>query len=174
MVIDVSQQLKEPVGSTRHYGFGYSGHSPDEADLPLEGEIRLTRTDRGIFITGTLNTRVEAACSRCLGAFDQPLTLKIEEEILPVLDLSTGASSSWPGEEGVFTINDKQEFDLGEAVRQYALLALPMKPLCRQDCAGLCPNCGHNFNRGPCSCPAPDDPRLAPLKKLVSDEERMG
>ncbi len=168
MVIDVSQQLKEPIGSTCHYRFGHGGDSQGEADFPIEGEIRLTRTDRGIFVSGTLNTRIEAVCSRCLGTFDQPLTLKIEEELLP------GASPSWPGEEGVFIINDKQEFDLGEAVRQYALLALPMKPLCRQDCAGLCPTCGHNLNLGLCSCPAPDDPRLALLKKLVSGEERMG
>jgi len=174
MVIDVCEQLKERIGSTRHYSFGRSGNSQDEADFPLQGEISLTRTERGILVTGVLNTRVEAMCSRCLGTFHQPLTLKIEEELLPTVDSSTGAHLSWPEEEGAFIINDKQEFDLGEAVRQYALLALPMKPLCREDCAGLCPTCGHNLNLGPCSCAAPIDPRLALLKKLVTSEEKDG
>lgn len=174
MVIDVCEQLKERIGSTRHYSFGRSGNSQDEADFPLQGEISLTRTERGILVTGVLNTRVEAMCSRCLGTFHQPLTLKIEEELLPTVDSSTGAHLSWPEEEGAFIISDKQEFDLGEAVRQYALLALPMKPLCREDCAGLCPTCGHNLNLGPCSCAAPIDPRLAPLKKLVTSEEKDG
>ena len=171
MVIDVSQQLKEPIGSTRHYSFRPGGDSADKAEFPIEGELSLLRTDRGIFVTGILNTGVEAVCSRCLGTFDQPLTLKMEEELLPTLDPSTKASI--PGEGGAFTINENQEFDLGEAVRQYALLALPMKPLCREDCAGLCPSCGHNLNLGRCNCPTPIDPRFAPLKKLASGEERI-
>lgn len=174
MVIDVSQQLKAPIGSIRRYSFSQSGDSFDEAESPLEGELSLLRTDRGIFVTGVLNTRVEAVCGRCLGTFDQPLTLKIEEELLLTADPSTGASIPGQGEGGAFTINENQEFDLGEAVRQYALLALPMKPLCREDCAGLCSSCGHNLNLGSCNCPDPIDPRLAPLAKLVSGEERIG
>lgn len=174
MVIDVSQQLKEPIGSIRHYSFSQGGDSPDKAEFPLEGEVSLLRTDRGIFATGILNTRVEAVCSRCLGTFDQSLPLKIEEELLLTVEPSAGASMPGLGEGGAFTINESQEFDLGEVVRQYALLALPMKPLCREDCAGLCPSCGHNLNLGPCNCPAPIDPRFAPLAKLVSGEERIG
>ena len=173
MVIDVSQLLKEPIGSMRHYSFSQSGDSADTTEFPLEGELSLLRTDRGIFVNGSLNTRVEAVCSRCLSDFDQPLTLKIEEELLLTVDTSTGASIPAQGEVGAFTINENQEFDLGEAVRQYVLLSLPMKPLCREDCAGLCPSCGRNLNVGPCSCSQPIDPRLAPLAKLVSGEGRM-
>jgi uncharacterized protein len=73
-------------------------------------------------------------------------------------------------EEGAFTIDENQEIDLSEAVRQYMLLALPMKPLCREECAGLCPSCGHNLNLGPCGCPPSDiDPRFAPLTRLALD-----
>ena len=50
------------------------------------------------------------------------------------------------------TMTIDQVLDLSEAVRQYALLALPMKPLCQEDCAGLCPQCGANLNGGSCSC----------------------
>ena len=144
MIIDVSQQLKEPVGSYRHYRISESDTSP------IYGEVDLLRTDRGIFVSGTLNTTHKAVCSRCLSSFEQPLTLRIEEEYLS------------KAEEGAFTIGEHQEIDLSEAVRQYALLVLPMKPLCSEDCAGLCHRCGHNLNLGPCDCLTSYlDPRFA-------------
>jgi uncharacterized protein len=58
--------------------------------------------------------------------------------------------------------------DLGQLVREQILLLLPMKPLCKESCAGLCPVCGTNLNTGSCACsPEWDDPRLAPLKALA-------
>ena len=70
---------------------------------------------------------------------------------------------------------DGDRLDLGEVVREQVLLALPLKPLCREDCRGLCPRCGQNRNLGPCGCPPPEepgDPRLEPLRKLV-DKNRQ-
>lgn len=152
MIIDVSQLLKEPVGTHRRYQISETG------DPPVHGDVDLLRTDRGIFARGTLETSLQAVCSRCLSSFDQPLTLRVEEEYLA------------RAEEDAFAVDEHQEIDLSEAVRQYALLALPMKPLCREDCAGLCPRCGHNLNLGPCHCPANDiDPCLAPLAMLGKD-----
>jgi len=172
MIIDVSQQLKQPIGSTRRYSINETSNSPDGEEFSIYGEVSLLRTDRGILMTGILNTRIKAVCSRCLGDFDQPLTLKLEEEFLPVVGPSIGTSLPWSGEDGAFVIDENQEIDLGEVVRQCTLLALPMKPLCRGDCAGLCPSCGRNLNLGPCSCPGAVDPRFAELAKLVLGEER--
>jgi uncharacterized protein len=57
---------------------------------------------------------------------------------------------------------------LNEAIRQYALLARPVKPLCWEDCAGICQTCGQNLNQEPCSCPAPEiDPRWSKLTELL-------
>ena len=59
------------------------------------------------------------------------------------------------------------QIDLNELLREQFYLALPMKPLCREDCAGLCPQCGTNLNTGTCQCTTEwEDPRLAPLKGL--------
>ena len=152
MIIDVSQQLKEPIGSRRRYQLDGSG------DPPVWGEVELVRTDRGIFLKGTLRSNIKAVCSRCIDAFDYPVTQKVEEEYLS------------KAEEGSFKINGQGEIDLGEAARQYLLLAVPMKPLCKEDCAGLCPCCGHNLNIGPCRCPESNiDPRLAPLASWGKD-----
>ena len=87
----------------------------------------------------------------------------MEEEYLP-LSASVEADA--------FVIDESHVLDLGEAVRQYTLLALPMKPVCRETCAGLCPCCGTNLNHGPCGCAVghPDPPR-AQLKSLVKGRQ---
>jgi len=60
------------------------------------------------------------------------------------------------------------QIDVNEVLREQFYLVLPMKPLCREDCAGLCPQCGTNLNGGACGCEPPvEDPRLAPLRKLM-------
>jgi uncharacterized protein len=61
-----------------------------------------------------------------------------------------------------------EEIDLTPLVHEQALLALPTRPLCSDDCRGLCSRCGANLNAGPCGCPAaPAEPRLAALHALT-------
>jgi uncharacterized protein len=170
--INVSQLLKENIGSVRNY----------EADTTIDidgnnnvirGKVRLMRTDRGILASSSLRTDINISCSRCLSPFDYTLALHIEEEYFPTIDISTGAPLPSPEESGSFTIDENNILDLTEAIRQYALLAVPMKPLCHEECAGLCPVCGVNLNQSSCDCPStPADPRWAELSKLaLSDTE---
>jgi uncharacterized protein len=66
---------------------------------------------------------------------------------------------------------ENDEIDLGQLMREQFYLALPMKPLCREDCKGLCAQCGTNLNTGTCDCsPVWEDPRLAALKNLGTRE----
>jgi len=169
MQINVAQQLKSSIGVVR--GYELSG-SVDIDDSPavVAGEVRLVRTDRGILVQGRLHTELEIECSRCLSLFNCPLTLNIEEEYFPTTDVDSGGQVSLPDEPGHFTIDEHNILDLTEAVRQYALLAMPMKPLCREDCAGLCHHCGYNLNLGPCDCPTEEvDLRWAALTKLAGE-----
>jgi len=167
MRINVSQQLKSSIGSIRNYEVS-EVVSIAGGDSMVEGKVTLVRTDRGILTRAILHTEVEVNCSRCLSLFDYPLTLNIEEEYFPITDVVSGTSLSLPEEPGCFTIDEHHVLDLTEAVRQYALLAIPMKPLCGEDCAGLCPTCGHNLNQGPCDClPQQADPRRSKLNKLA-------
>ena len=166
MQINVSQLLKAPIGSTRNYEI--RGSIDTDGDSMVQGEVRLLRTDRSILVKGTLHTEVKITCSRCLSLASCLLTLNVEEEYFPVADVVSGASLPAPEEPGGFTIDEHHILDLTEAVRQHVLLATPMKPLCREDCAGLCPNCGHNLNQGPCDClPQETDPRWSELHKLT-------
>jgi len=165
--INVSQQLKAPIGSTRDYEV--SGDVDIEGNSKtVSGKVRLMRTDNGILTRGTLKAGSEATCSRCVSLFDYPLSLNIEEEYFPTTDIVNDTPLPEPEDPDCFTIDEHNNIDLTEAIRQYVLLAIPMKPLCRQDCAGLCPVCGINLNQKSCDCPRePADARWADLHKLV-------
>ena len=169
MEINVSQLLQATVGTTRDYQESeVIDIAGDGKGRLVQGEVRLMRTNRSILVKGALRTEVELTCSRCLSLFSSPLTLDIEEEYIPTVDVVSGVPLVLSEEPGSFTIDEHHVIDLTEAIRQYTLLAIPMKPLCREDCAGLCQHCGYNLNQGQCSCPAQEvDPRWSELTKLL-------
>jgi uncharacterized protein len=175
MYYNVAQLLKEPVGSTRSYGVDEPGPNADGATgMSPCGRVSLMRTDKGIWVNASVEAPVWVSCSRCLKGFPYPVGIVIEEEYLPTVDVTTGQSLAVPERaEGSFTIDPKHTLDLGEAVRQYTLASQPMKPLCSQDCQGLCPACGVDRNENHCSCGEGDiDPRLGPLLELLKTDSR--
>ena len=136
--INVSQLLKEPIGSERNYQVGGMVDIASSDDgIPVRGEVNLTRTNRSILVKSRLRLTIELTCARCLKPLGYPLTLDIEEEYFPILDTISGAPLPAPDEPSSFTIDEYQVLDLTEAARQYAVMAIPMKPLCRDDCTGL-------------------------------------
>jgi uncharacterized protein len=172
MQVNVAQLLRASIGSVRDYEIKkVIDITGDGVNGLVQGKVRLMRTNRSILARGELSTEVELTCSRCLGSFNCPLKMNLEEEYHPTADVDTGAAISVPDEPGCFTIDENHILDLTEAVRQYALLAIPMKPLCKENCAGLCPFCGKNLNQGPCGCPVKSaDPRWAELSKLKKEK----
>jgi len=171
MQINVAQLLKESVGAVRTYEID----EITEEGFPIKGTVKLLRTNRSILATGSLDTATRGECSRCLQKYEYPLQIEIEEEYFLTKDPISGIALPPPGEAGAFLINENHILDLSEAVRQYTIMALPMKPICREDCAGLCPHCGRNLNFGTCEClPAPPDARWAPLLALQSENKRRG
>lgn len=154
MRYNVAQQLKEGVGAVRVYTIDEKALLPDEEweSCYVQGRVHLLRTHRGILVTGNLNTRVAETCGRCLESYDQDLTLHLEEEFFPTIDVVSGLPQEVPEEAGPFTIDHNHSLDLSESVRQAVLLSVPMNPLCRADCAGLCPTCGRNRIIDPCTC----------------------
>ncbi len=169
MQINVAQLLQTIVGTTRDYQVSESVDVAGDGNARLvQGEVNLLRTHRSIVAQVALHTDVELACSRCLSQFTYGITLNFEEENIPTVDVLSGAPLPSPEEAGAFTIDGHHVIDLTEAIRQYTALAIPMKPLCKEGCAGLCPSCGHNLNRETCDCTAQEvDPRWSELTKLV-------
>ena len=168
MQINVSQLLKEPIGSSRNYEVSETiDVTGDGGGRKVDGEVSLLRTHRGILVKGGLQTKVELTCSRCLSLFHFPVRINFEEEYIPTIDVVSGVPLPSPEESSSFIIDEHHVIDLNEAIRQYALLTLPMKPLCREDCAGLYQESGHNLSQGTCDCPSQAiDPRWSELSKL--------
>lgn len=136
LAINVSQLLKEPVGATRSLEAAGDINIIDGAST-VSGGVTLVRTDRGILVKGRLKVTVETTCCRCLDVFKCPLDIDIEEEYLPSVDINSGLALEAPDDGESFIVDEHHVLDLTEAIRQYTILAIPMKPLCRQDCAGV-------------------------------------
>ncbi len=172
--LNVAGLLKEQSGAARDYTVQVA---PEELAgmledarpaAPLEGDLRLMRAPRSIFVRGQLGTDVNIECSRCLAEVETPVELELEAEYFPQIDISSGAPLPAPDDDLAFTIDGNHELDLSEIVRQSLLLALPMHALCAEACRGLCPDCGANLNQGLCTCePEPADERLTPLRALL-------
>ena len=143
--------------------------SPSETkiDPSIKGRLTLLKSVKDILLTGWVQTLVEMQCARCLAAFSSSraidVSLVLRNRAEGGLETSEEAESS--AEEYLF---DGDELDLGGIVVQELLLDAPMKPLCREDCPGLCPTCGALKGSPECRCPTTEsiDPRWEALKKL--------
>ena len=169
MHYNVAQLLKEPVGSSRAYRIDESTPDDDGATfISPHGQLSLMRTHRGIWASGQFELGVWGVCSRCLQRFRSLLSIAMDEEYLPTVEVNTGQPLRVPEKaEGSFTIDQRHVLDLSEALRQYTIASQAMKPLCRQDCLGLCTLCGIDKNQSTCSCQGGAlDPRWTPLADL--------
>jgi uncharacterized protein len=124
----------------------------------------MTRTERGILVQGRLKALVEQPCSRCLEPARMPVDVAFDEEFLQTLDMGSGAVLDVPKDDPAVLIDGHHDINLDDLVRQYLEGALPMRPMCADDCQGLCPQCGQNLNVGTCACASqPADERWAVL-----------
>jgi uncharacterized protein len=134
---------------------------------PIRGRVRLTNAGRGILVQAILETALAEQCARCLRPAEAPLTLEIEEEALPSIDLESGLPLDAASEPDVMRLTEHHELDLEPAVRDAISLAEPIAALCRPDCPGLCESCGQDLASDPGhGHPAEIDPRLAELASL--------
>lgn len=169
MKINVAELLKQPVGSTVSYPVSEIIDGVDGEPCSIQGNVQLMRIGEGILMRATIDTSYRCACSRCLDSFDYPVQMNIEEEFFPKADVNTGTPLLVPAEEGAFLIDEIHELDTDEAVRQHIVMSMPMRPICRVDCPGLCPTCGQNLKEGPCTCDQEDqDPRWTRLTEWAS------
>jgi DUF177 domain-containing protein len=121
-------------------------------------------------LVGRVQTTLELPCSRCLEGFRWPIDAAFDLRYQPHA-VNTGEGEREIEEDDLTTaFYERDEIDLGQLMREQFYLALPMKPLCREDCRGLCATCGANLNHGACGCKTESiDPRLAVLKTLKTE-----
>jgi len=177
MRFDVTALLRAPVGSVQTYRLEGELSASGAAGLgkQVTGSVSLLRTGEGILATAHLQVRVAESCGRCLKPVSVPLEVDFQEEYLPTVDHETGSRLAVAEAGDGFVIDDRQVLDLTEAVRQYGLAAQPLQALCRPDCKGLCPACGQDLNRGPCSCDAEaTEPPMHAVARVTADESKTG
>lgn len=152
--LNVAQLLKSAVGEERRYHFDLPPGGLDDLRLvgTTAGNLQLVRLEGCILARAGVDTSVEQECSRCLAAYAQALHVEFEEQYFPTVDIVTGAPLAVAASDEAFTIDGSHVLDLTEALRQYIEMALPMHPLCGENCAGLCPTCGQDLNQGACTC----------------------
>jgi uncharacterized protein len=143
---------------------------PDDAYCvvaPVHLEFEIHKDKDAFRLVGAVRTELELACSRCLEPFRLPVDLAFDHRYLPQPEASAGEEREVAEEDLETSFYRDEQIDLNELLREQFYLTLPMKPLCREDCKGLCAQCGTNLNTGTCDCgPAWEDPRLAALKQL--------
>jgi uncharacterized protein len=166
--------LRESPGATRLYPVASVtidlGEDLALAD-PIEGTVRVSRTNRGVLVHARLATAIAAQCSRCLKDIEVPLDLEIDEEALPSIDIDTGQPIDWADEPEAIRLTGAHELDLEPVVREAIQLAEPIAPLCREDCPGLCSVCGADLAQGPHAHEEEVDPRLEALRAFRVDGE---
>ena len=138
---------------------------------PVGGRMRLMRTNRGLVVDARLRTALAGECARCLRPLATPVTLRIDEEVLPSIDHATGLAV--PLEEGADPeaprLTDHHELELRPLVAAAISLAEPIAPLCEPDCPGLCAECGQRLEPGHVAHDEPIDPRLEALRAFRVD-----
>jgi uncharacterized protein len=129
--------------------------------------LHVSLDGQDVVVVGELAADVPLTCSRCLEEFRAQVRPQVDMRYVPKPATSSDVELGADDLDLDFYAND--ELNLSALVETETTLALPMKPLCRADCRGLCPACGSNRNLAPCSCQVrPPDPRLAPLRDLAA------
>ncbi len=162
MQFNVSQLLRERVGSNRQYELG--------PEAPLHrGAVALIRTPTGVLVRCEADVILDASCSRCLAPFGYRAQISFEEVFYQQVDVVTGVRVKTEAEPESFLIDTNHTIDITEAVRQYSEMAAAMQPLCRPDCPGICPECGQDLSTATCECDrTPVDARWRALAALRS------
>jgi uncharacterized protein len=133
---------------------------------PVQVDVTLDKTTRQIYLKAAVATTGKFVCDRCTEEFEQALANTYNVFYLYDQD----AGGSLPPEEVQVLKPDTVHIDLSDDVRQFVLLSVPLKLLCRDDCQGLCPGCGTNWNAGRCSCKQETtDSRWRGLEKLLNN-----
>ncbi len=133
---------------------------------PIQVSLSYYRAGGEIFVSGTLDAATTAACSRCAEEFDLPKHRGFRYILAPRV-MSYENEFALRAEDLEFSFYQGDEVDLTPLIREQVLLALTERPLCREDCRGLCPRCGTNLNERDCGCTIEvPDTRLAVLRSL--------
>ena len=134
--------------------------------VTVTGKVRLAGNE--VFVNGHVETRAQVECDRCLKPVELPVSADFSLEYITGEEYASSAAAELTEAELSVSVFDGEAIDVDEIVKEQILLAVPTRMLCREDCKGICPECGTDLNAGECTCIKNDiDPRWAALKNLT-------
>lgn len=166
--LDISYLIKGSPGTYKDFEFNFPqlNFSPELTLVDILGKIFISVTEDGVVADGKLAALTQLSCSRCLKSYWQPLEINFTEMFSAH---PAGDSGNDLGEQPLPTDG---AIDLTPIIRDYAVLDIPIRQLCSEDCKGLCPVCGENRNQEDCGHRQESfDPRMAELQKLLENKE---
>ncbi len=155
--INVGFLLHEAAGASREIAFDVPEIRLDDTRLDyMRGNVRLTRTARGILVQGQLLAGYKSQCVRCLKETSRQINLEIEDIfVFP------------PTPQAEFAVYEDGFLDLAPLLREETIVHMPIHVVCMPECRGLCPSCGTDLNTDVCACEQDNiDPRFAVLKQM--------
>ena len=175
MLVSV-RDINRSLGSSLEINDEYETSFEDlQLAAPLQVKLKLSNTGGSILVKGNIKTKVVLVCSRCASDYEQVLDVPVEE-----LFVSDNADDHRADDDEVraedlcvFTY-ENDTIDLDELFRDNLLSSLPFRPLCSENCKGLCGECGADLNKEACRCQKSEetDPRWDALKKFVNDQPK--
>lgn len=165
LVLNVGFIAQQAIGYSRDFTFEIPKISllPDLVLRQFNGKLVISRNSEGLLFLGEFQAFAPATCGRCLGDFEQLLKTDFTELFTFESHIQEDTELVYP-EDG--------QIDLGPIVREYLLLEMPINPICKPDCKGLCPVCGNDLNLETCDHgEVSGDPRLDVLRTLLDHED---
>ncbi|HZB47118.1 MAG TPA: DUF177 domain-containing protein [Pyrinomonadaceae bacterium] len=174
MQIEVERLDERGEAFSHTYGKEELSLDDETARLASEARVAGRASMKGseVRLRGTLSTQVEVYCDRCAAAVVAPLEIEFDTSFLPAeVEKAAVENVELQKDDLIRSVYEGGAVDLDELAREQILLALPTRTLCREECRGLCPECGANLNAGECDCARKEiDPRWAALADLKKDE----
>ena len=145
MKLDVKSLVNAPVGQSESLTIELFKEQIDEEILAdrIRGNLTLTRLEEEILGKFDGSAKLMASCDRCAGEMELDIPFKFAQEY---------TLNREPEEEDQLAVSNHYEIDIIEPLKQELLAAIPVKKLCREDCAGICLTCGINLNDSKCKC----------------------
>ncbi|HRD01476.1 MAG TPA: DUF177 domain-containing protein [Candidatus Saccharicenans sp.] len=171
MLIDVNDIPREGLDFDQDFDFVSLDLVEEEAAFlePVHSIVSVKKIGSEVLIKGKLNTRMSFICSRCLRPFEYGVNVVFDLAYLPE-ELDEQKEELDEEDLGRFFYYH-QQLDLREIILEQLNLSIPLRPLCSEDCEGLCPICGQLVQNGQCRCQVnSSDPRLEKLKSFLRDK----
>jgi len=173
VLVLVAPLLKQPIGTRIRFEIAESPVAPDGENAGLletgaqsvDATIDVIHTDPGVLVEGSATALIAGQCSRCLKDCLTRVRTEFAEQYYATVDVMNGVPREGPPVE-TKTIGSDFRIDLTPLVAEELILATPFAPLCREDCKGLCLECGADLNLGPHGHENPTDPRWVKLRAL--------